>query len=67
MATTPEEIQLFDAQKEYMSAAFDRILVLVEGTSILREIGSKPDCPQRVFKKPVVHGYKLSCGMCPWR
>ena len=38
MATTPEEIQLFDAQKDYMSAVFDRILVLVEGTSILREI-----------------------------
>ena len=41
MATTPEEISLFDAQKDYMSAVFDRILVLVEGTSILREMGEQ--------------------------
>ena len=43
MATTPEEMALFDAQKDYMSAVFDRILVLVEGQSILCEMGSKPD------------------------
>ena len=34
----------------YISAVFDKILVLVEGKSILSEIGSKPD-PQNVFEK----------------
>ena len=42
-ATTPEETLIFHAQKDYMSAVFDRILVLVEGQSILCEMGSKPD------------------------
>ena len=50
MATTPEEISQFHAQKDCMSAVYDRILVLVEGMSILREMGSKPD-PQKIFEK----------------
>ena len=50
MATTPEEMALFDAQKDYMSAVFDRILVLVEGKSIQCKMGSQPD-PQKVFEK----------------
>ena len=50
MATTPEEIRLFDAQKDYMSAVFDRTLLLVEGKSILGEMGSRPD-PQNIFEK----------------
>ena len=48
--TTPDEIALFDVQKAYMSAVLNKCLVLAEGRSILRDMGSDPD-PQIAYAK----------------
>jgi hypothetical protein len=48
--STPEEVELFDVQKNYIRSVFDKILVLDEGVTIIREMGRVPD-PQKVFEK----------------
>ena len=59
MVTIPEEISLFDAQKDYMSAVFDGILVVYstrdgELERYLRNCGTRPQAQLRLISKQAV-------------